>query len=144
MSNTADLSLYAHRSPVDKVLSKLLLKILASGQRAVVVCPDAESLRDLDISLWVFSKSELIPHGQKEDGNPELQPVWLSCEIENPNNASILILIDPQSVPETHLFSKVILFSPLNEHTVTKWPSVKTWVEQEQGNWVAASEKVDA
>lgn len=126
-------------SPIEKVLPKLLEKVLASGQRAVVMAGDSETLKTIDTFLWTYSKSELIPHGTVEDGNPSLQPVWLTCTDENPNHASVLILIGHLRPTHTSLFQKVLLLSPEWSPEFTEWASMQgdltLWTEQQQGGW---------
>ena len=51
-------------SPVEKVLPKLLEKVLAAGQRAVVMAPSDDELKIIDTFLWTYSKSELLPNDQ--------------------------------------------------------------------------------
>jgi DNA polymerase-3 subunit chi len=134
---------YHHRiSPLEKVLPKLLEKVLASGQRAVVMAPSEDQLKTIDTFLWTYSKSELLPHGTAEDGNASYQPIWLTCTDENPNGAQVLVLIG--NVRPTHLaqFEKVLMLESDWSMESTRWAQsigdFTLWEEQTQGGWQRA------
>ena len=42
--------------------------------------------------LWAFSTKTVIPHGSNEDLYHEEQPIYLTTNKDNPNNASIIIM----------------------------------------------------
>jgi DNA polymerase III subunit chi len=126
-------------SPLEKVLPKLLEKILASGQRAVVMAPSEDQLKTIDTFLWTYSKSELLPHGTAEDGNPSYQPIWLTCTDENPNGAHVLILINTLRPTHLNQFEKVLILDPDWSIHSTQWAQsigdLTVWEEQTQGGW---------
>lgn len=126
-------------SPLEKVLPKLLEKVLASGQKAVVMAPSEEQLKTIDTFLWTYSKSELIPHGSEEDGNPLLQPVWLTCTEENPNHAKVLIMIGDLRPSHIQTFEKALMLLSEWKPEMTEWAKSKgeltVWVEKLAGGW---------
>jgi len=126
-------------SPLEKVLPKLLEKVLAAGQKAVVMVSSEEQLKTIDTFLWTYSKSELIPHGSIEDGNPLLQPVWLTCIEENPNQANILVIIGNLRPINISIFEKVLILSPEWSSDMTEWAASKgkltVWAEKLAGGW---------
>jgi DNA polymerase-3 subunit chi len=126
-------------SPLEKVLPKLLEKVLASGQRAVVMAGDEQTLKTIDTFLWTYSKSELIPHGTSEDGNPSLQPVWLTCTEENPNQADVLIIVGDLRPKHITMFKKTLILASEWSPQVSEWASTQgefiLWVEQQQSGW---------
>jgi DNA polymerase-3 subunit chi len=133
---------YHHRSsPLEKVLPKLLEKVLASGQRAVVMAASEDQLKTIDTFLWTYSKSELLPHGMAEDGNAPYQPIWLTCTDENPNDAQVLVLIG--NVRPAHLaqFEKVLMLKSDWSIDSTQWAQsigdLTVWEEQTQGGWAS-------
>jgi DNA polymerase-3 subunit chi len=130
-------------SPLEKVLPKLLEKVLASGQRAVVMAGDDQTLKAIDMFLWTYSKSELIPHGTAEDGNPTLQPVWLTCTEENPNTANVLIVVGDLRPTHLSMFQKTLILCPEWTASLTEWASthgaLTLWAEQQQGGWAQLS-----
>lgn len=127
-------------SPVEKVLPKLLEKVLAAGQRAVVMAPSDEELKIIDTFLWTYSKSELLPHGTIEDGNASYQPIWLTCTTENPNGAQVLILVGNVRPSNLNDVEKVLMLDPNWVYDSTLWAQsqgeLTLWEEQSQGGWV--------
>ena len=73
---------------------KLLEKVYDSGKKSVFFSPIEERIKIVDKTLWTFSKNAFIPHGDKSLGFSELQSVYLTSEIENPNQANVLVLTD--------------------------------------------------
>ena len=66
------------RSPLEQALPRLLEKVLASGQRAVLRCPDRARMEALDRALWTYGKDSFLPHGTRADGFAEAQPIFLT------------------------------------------------------------------
>jgi DNA polymerase-3 subunit chi len=81
-------------SPLDRALPQLLEKAYAGGHRIVVLAGSGERVEHLNGLLWTYSDDSFLPHGAAKDGNPEQQPIWLTVNDENPNQASMLVLID--------------------------------------------------
>lgn len=73
---------------------KLLEKVYDSGNRCVFFSHLEERVKIVDKTLWTFSKNAFIPHGDKSLGFPELQSVYLTSEIENPNQSTVLMVTD--------------------------------------------------
>lgn len=74
--------------------ARLTDKICASGKRAVVFCENKERLDEFDRVLWTFSTNAFVPHGQSDFGFEADQTVFLTDTIKNPNDSSVLILIN--------------------------------------------------
>ncbi len=81
------------RTPLERALPQLLLKVLESGKRAVLIAANDAELKRLDTLLWTFSTKQIIPHGVKSDGFAADQPVYLSVTEENPNGAEMLVAV---------------------------------------------------
>lgn len=93
---------------VDRALPKLLEKALGAGHKIVVACPTAERARRLNDTLWNYDSSSFLPHGTEEDGNAELQPVYITAEGENPNSADILLKVSGAAVEDVSAYSRVL------------------------------------
>ncbi len=93
---------------------KLLEKVYDSGKKSVFFSPIEERIKIVDKTLWTFSKNAFIPHGDKSFGFSELQSVYLTSEIENPNQATVLVLTDSFDYeswiknPEKQKFERII------------------------------------
>ncbi|MCR4623753.1 MAG: DNA polymerase III subunit chi [Alphaproteobacteria bacterium] len=73
---------------------KLLEKVYDSGKKSIFFSPLEDRVKVVDKTLWTFSKNAFIPHGDKSLGFSELQSVYLTSEIENPNKATVLVMTD--------------------------------------------------
>jgi DNA polymerase-3 subunit chi len=83
------------RTPLEQALPKLLGRVLVTGGRALVLCGGEERMRALDTALWLCGDPDWLPHGTKDTGHAELQPIWLTTEDEAaPNGARFLFLVD--------------------------------------------------
>jgi len=81
-------------SPVERALPQLLERVLASGQRAVVMAASDERVEALANLLWTYNPNTWLPHGTVKDGFAAEQPIWLTTAEENPNGARMLVLTD--------------------------------------------------
>ncbi len=127
-------------NPVQKVLPKLLEKVLLAKHRALVMAESAEQLKIIDQFLWTYSKTELLPHGTEEDGNPTQQPIWLTCEEENPNNADILLIVGNIQPSNVTQFKKTLILLPNWPVETSIWAQsfekdFTLWTEQDGGTW---------
>jgi DNA polymerase-3 subunit chi len=82
------------RSGLEPALARLLERVLASDQRAVVVASSAERVEALNRALWILGRESFLPHGTRADGFAEDQPVFVTDRADFPNGAAVLILVD--------------------------------------------------
>lgn len=75
-------------------MPKLLERARAGGYPIVVRCGSPERVAQLDAVLWTYDGASFLPHGSARDGNAANQPIWLTERVENPNAATMLVLID--------------------------------------------------
>ena len=73
---------------------RLLDKVYHSGKRCVFYSPIEERVKVVDKTLWTFSTNAFVPHGDKELGYSDFQPIYMTSEVKNPNQAVVLVLID--------------------------------------------------
>jgi len=85
---------HLERRRLDSALPDILEEALAEGARAVVQAPSGEQVEALNERLWTYSDESFLPHGAARDGEPEAQPVYLTDGEENPNGATMLVLVD--------------------------------------------------
>ena len=95
------------RTGLPDALARLLDRTLQAGQRALVLCPDPAKVKALDAALWACPEPAWLPHGTPADGDPDLQPVWLSTEPEPANGARYLFLVDGAITERSGDFDRV-------------------------------------
>ncbi len=90
-----EIAFYHHtRRSVDETLPTLLERSLARGWRVVVQATTQERLTRLDDYLWGYRPESFLPHGTKKAGAPEAQPIYLTCEADNPNGADARFFLE--------------------------------------------------
>lgn len=90
-----DIAFYhLERSPLDQVLPKLLEKTLQAGKRAFVLTKTEARVEALNELLWVYDQESWMPHGSGEEENGDDNPIWISEEEGNLNDAQFLFLTD--------------------------------------------------
>ncbi len=85
---------HLQRAPLERALPRLLERVLQSGLRAVVLAGSTERVEQLDAVLWTYDPGAFLPHGSAEGGFAGDQPVFLTTDEENPNGATVLVLVD--------------------------------------------------
>jgi DNA polymerase-3 subunit chi len=96
------------RTPLEPALGRLLERVLVSGQRAVVVASSPERVEALNRALWIFGRDSFLPHGTREDGFAEVQPVFLTDGADFPNGATVLVLVDGAELEPPPQFTRCL------------------------------------
>jgi len=134
-------------TPLERALPKLLAKVVASGARAVLLGGSEERIDALNATLWSYDQNAFLPHGSGRDGNAERQPIYLTDHLENPNNASILVLIDGQNPARIDNFDRCFdMFDGTDEASLNaaraRWKAHKKkghevtyWEQTDGGKW---------
>jgi DNA polymerase-3 subunit chi len=81
-------------TPLERALPRLLERAVGQGHRIVVRAATGERIEHLNALLWTYDEASFLAHGAARDGNPAAQPIWLSDRDDNPNDATMLVLID--------------------------------------------------
>ncbi len=138
---------HLQRQPLEAVLPRLLAVSLERGWRVVVQAGSEERVEALAAQLWSFDEESFLPHGTRADGFPDLQPVWLTAEDDNPNNANVRIFVDGAKVSNVGgLTRAVIMFDGNDQQAVenarSQWMEfrnagheVSYWQQDDQGRW---------
>jgi DNA polymerase-3 subunit chi len=143
---------HLERRTLEDVLPGLLERTREREWRAVLRVGSAERMEAIDAHLWTYSEQAFLAHGTAAEGHPSRQPIYLTTEDENPNNAQVLFLIGgalpsdwaAQSIGE---FTRIVLlFDGRDPETVNgaraAWREAKTaghevtyWKESPSGKW---------
>lgn len=90
---TETLFYHLERRALDDVLPGLVEKSLERGWRAVIKCESAERAEAIDTRLWTYSEQTFLPHAQLGDGEAARQPVLITVEETNANQAQIMFVV---------------------------------------------------
>ncbi|WP_341763995.1 DNA polymerase III subunit chi [Candidatus Tisiphia endosymbiont of Beris chalybata] len=94
-------SLYhASEGSLYKTACQLVEKSYHNKFKIIILTPDIEAQELLNKLIWTYSRKQFIPHGSKLDPLPEKQPIYLTSELENPNQANVLIILAPFNIEE--------------------------------------------
>jgi DNA polymerase III subunit chi len=90
---------HLERRSLDDILPGLIEKTLERGWRALIRVDSAERAEAIDTLLWTYNDQTFLPHAQKGDGEASRQPVLVTVEESNDNNADVLFLIGGAAAP---------------------------------------------
>jgi DNA polymerase-3 subunit chi len=95
-------------TPLERALPRLLDRGRAQGYRILVRAGSAERVEHLNTVLWTYDEASFLPHGASRDGNAEHQPIWLTDAADNPNGASMLVLVDGAAAADLASFTRCV------------------------------------
>jgi DNA polymerase III subunit chi len=93
-------------TPLERGLPKLLERALAGGYSVVLRCGSAERVAQLDAVLWTYDEASFLPHGSARDGDAAVQPIFLTERNDNPNRATMVILVDGVEAGDLSAFAR--------------------------------------
>ena len=142
---------HLERRRVDQALPALLERTYDEGRRVVVRASSQEMVEALNDRLWTYDDASFLPHGAAGDGDPMSQPIFLTTKVENPNAATMLVLLaGAETSPDDEAFDPVVrLFDGRDEEALAEarreWKRLKDegralsyWREGEDGGWERA------
>jgi len=140
--------LHLERRRVDQALPALLERAYHEGRRIVVRAASPEMVGALNDRLWTYDDASFLPHGGDGDGDPRSQPVFLTARIENPNAATMLVLLaGAETDPGDQAFDRIVrLFDGRDGEAIAEarneWKRSKDaglspsyWREGDDGAW---------
>jgi DNA polymerase-3 subunit chi len=138
---------HLEHQPLERVLPSLVEKTLERGWRAVVQAGSEERIEALDTLLWTYREESFLPHGTKRDGNPDMQPVYLTTSEDNPNGAAVRFLVDGAEAGDLSVYTRIVyLFDGRDaaalDRARAQWRSAKEtgsevtyWQQSPEGRW---------
>lgn len=138
---------HLQKQTLDQALPLILEKALEKGHRAIIKCADQNTISDLDKALWSYKETGFLPHGTAKDGAAESQPIYITCDDENPNNADLLILAGGAQSDELSNYKLCCdMFDGNNENELSaarnRWKSLidtehstTYWQQTDTGGW---------
>lgn len=133
--------------PLERALPKLMEKVRESGARAVIRTGSTERAEAICGMLWTYDPASFLPHGTARDGNAADQPIWITPDDENPNEATILVLTDGMTSSHIASYDRCLdMFDGRDESAVAaareRWTTYKNdghslayWQQTQAGGW---------
>lgn len=138
---------HLQRQTLEEALPNLMVKVAEAGLKAVVKANDQSTLDTLDKVLWDFDPASFLAHDKDGCDYPEDQTFFLTTEDNNPNGATVLVLVDAAHASDIESYARCLyMFDGRNEDIVSKaredWKSWKDgdwsisyWQQKEMGGW---------
>lgn len=136
---------HLERTGLDQALPELLEKTLAKGWKAIVRCPEAARVDQLDDWLWAYRDDSFLPHAPASEPGAGRQPIVLTSASERANDAQVLFLVDGAEAGELADYERcVVLFDGGDDAQLARarlqwsalkgagWP-VSYWKQQGRG-----------
>jgi DNA polymerase-3 subunit chi len=139
------------RQRLDAALPGLLERSAQRGWKAVVQARGDERLRALDDLLWTWSEESFLTHGTAADGDAEMQQVFLTTGVENPNGAAVRFFVESADIVGTigagEGYERLMLMFDGNDEEELQaargqWKALKAqgrdlsyWKQNEGGGW---------
>jgi DNA polymerase III subunit chi len=98
------------RQPLDRVLPQIAEKVLAAGNRLLIVVTDDAERARLDRLLWTYASDGFLPHAQLGSGDDKLQPILLAPDVNAANCARQIALADGIWRPDALDFDRAFHF----------------------------------
>lgn len=135
--------------PLEKALPKLCEKAYLTGKNIKILVGNEERVEFINSLLWTYNEESFLPHGSKKDGFAEEQPIFISANETNENNAKILFLVDG-ALPDVQKltdYERVLnIFDGKNETALNNarnyWKKIKSlggelhyWQQKDNGSF---------
>jgi len=137
---------HLRNTSLERALPRLLERALTEGHRVVVMAGSPERVQHLDDLLWTYSEESFLPHGAAKYGHADREPIWITVHDENPNSASMLVLVDGARSALVERYARCCdMFDGNDEAAVAaareRWRAAKAaghrlvYWEQVEGRW---------
>ena len=140
---------HLQKDTLEDTLPKLLDKAYALGKKSLIKVGDEKKLEELNTYLWTYEDQSFLPHGSKKDGSGSLQPIWLTTQDDNPNDATFLFLVNNAGVDVDKISSFERVLNIFNGHDKESldwsrkfWKDAKNqgyecyyWQRDDRGSW---------
>ena len=135
---------HMQRKRLEQALPEIVAKALERGHRLVVKAGSSERTEALDGILWTYDPDSFLPHGYIKDGMERDQPVWLTTGDDNPNQATVLVLVDGAVSGDVGNFELCCELFDGNDETAVAAARERWKVYQEKGHALAYFQQDDS
>ena len=135
------------RDPVEHVLPAIAARVLATGDRLLVVAGPAMQRQAIDAALWTHQPAGFLPHGMAGSPDEAIEPILIAGALEGAavNGARHVALADGEWREEALGFERAFLLfdnSRIDDARAT-WRALGAadgverhfWKQDESGRW---------
>jgi DNA polymerase-3 subunit chi len=140
---------HIQKQSLEEVLPVLLAKAYDTGNRVCVKTNSEERVAYWNNYLWTYNDESFLPHGSKKDGFAAQQPILLTADSENINDATFLFLTDGAEMAPDKAAAYTRIFNLFDGNSAealaqarTLWKTYKDadfevyyWQQNERGKW---------
>ena len=135
------------RDPAERVLPALATRVVASGDRLLVVAAPAMQRQAIDEALWTLNRASFLPHGHAGSPDEAIEPILISGVLASPppNGATLVALADGEWRDEALGFDRVFLLFDNSriDDARALWRTLaaredvdnRFWKQDENGRW---------
>ena len=135
------------RDPAERVLPVLATRVLANGDRLLVVAAPAMQRQAIDEALWTLNPASFLPHGHAGSPDEAIEPILISGILASPppNGATLVALADGEWRDEALTFDRVLLLFDNSriDDARALWRTLaaredvdnRFWKQDENGRW---------
>ena len=136
-------------TPLDRALPGIAQRVLAGGERLLIVSDDEAQRVAIDRLLWTYAIDSFLPHARAGEGNDAAQPVLISGSPQPANTARHIAIIDGRWRDEALTFDRAFHFfdGESIEAARAAWKGLAArddltrnyWKQDENGKWARAA-----
>ena len=136
-------------TPLDRALPGIAQRVIAGGDRLLIVSDDEGQRMAIDRLLWTYSADSFLAHARVGEGDDTAQPVLISATVEPANAARHIAIIDGRWRDEALSFDRAFHFfdGESIEAARTAWKGLASrdeltrnyWKQDENGKWAKAA-----
>lgn len=135
------------RDPAERVLPALATRVVANGDRLLVVAAPAMQRQAIDEALWTLNPASFLPHGHAGSPDEAIEPILISGILASPppNGATLVALADGEWRDEALGFDRIFLLFDNSriDDARALWRTLaaredvdnRFWKQDENGRW---------
>ena len=136
-------------TPLDRALPQIAERVLATGQRLLIVAEGEGQRAGLDRLLWNYGPESFLPHAQIGGEDDAAQPVLIAPDVNAANRARHIALVDGRWRDEALDFDRAFHFFDAEQIRAAReaWKALgeregverRYWKQNDAGRWEQAA-----
>lgn len=136
-------------TPIERALPRIAERVLAGGERLLIVTADERQRASIDRLLWEYAPESFLPHACLGAGDDAAQPILITPDVTALNDARHVALIDGEWRDEALTFDRAFHFFDDDRIAGARaaWKALagrdgverRYWKQNEAGRWEQAA-----